>query len=238
MPDYNDFAPLYDFSLVEKAIQTFFVTVAADRFVAPPDDIDPALEQWSPGDLIPFFTAFQAALFQKHRPRIAIDLNNISPINPLRLIIDANEQLQCDWWRARLTFWIVTRPSYAYHTQMRGALLALIAQLAPPSGATQTAPIGVNQYLDKHEVTGCWPSDLSTAVTPQDGHYVSPIVCNLDFAMRPDAWPGGQWTGPLPAPQPGTPSAPAGYNYVPLIDSVTGQLVTLTIRDGVITIAE
>ena len=78
MATYADFAPFYEFSRLEVAVQAHFV--ASGAFVSPPDDTADNKETWTPAaGIVPIFTAFQAATFQKNRPRVSIDLQNIAP---------------------------------------------------------------------------------------------------------------------------------------------------------------
>jgi hypothetical protein len=193
-PTFNDFAPLYDFSLVEKAVQAFFCSDALDApFVAPKDDDDPDREKWTAGaDGIAFYTAFQALTFTKCRPRVFIGLNNITEY-PSAKIIDANGVLRSSAWKAALKFGIITEPNYVLHTALCSTVLAIIPQLQPlptPDGSG-IAQGGVNKFLQYHEVGLFALADASTHITPEDGNYNSPINVNITFSVRASAWPGG-----------------------------------------------
>jgi hypothetical protein len=197
MPNFNDFAPLYDFSLIEKAVQAFFCSDDLNApFVAPKDDDDPNREQWSAGpDGIAFYTAFQALTFQKCRPRVYISLNGITEF-PSAKIIDANGVLRPSAWKASLKFGIITAPGYVLHTALRSTMLAIIPQLQPlptPDGSGISQG-GVNKYLQYHEMGQFAMADASTHITPEDGNYNSPINVNITFSVRASAWPGGTTT--------------------------------------------
>lgn len=197
MPSFPDFAPLYDFSLIEEAVQNFFCSpTIGGAFVAPADDDDPDREQWTAGaDKIAFYTAFQALTFRKCRPRVYTSLNNI--IELPGHIIDVNGVLRAKSWRARLTFGVITAASYSIHTSLRAAVLAIIPQLQPlptPDGSGIAAG-GLNRYLQYHELGQFAMADNSTHITIEEGAYTSPINCLLTFSVRATAWPGGTVTG-------------------------------------------
>jgi hypothetical protein len=200
MPDFTDFAPLYDFSLIEKAVQQFFVSLASSvptavPFVQPADDDDPNRGTWTaPDGTIAFYTAFQNETFQKVRPRIYCQLNNITDIKAY--IVDVNNTLRPKAWRATMMFGIVTKPSYNLHTSLRSQIEAIIPQLQPlmtPDG-TGVLQGGLNALLTLHEVGAFSVASTSTHIAPEDGTYNSVIPCDIAFNVRATAWPGGVLT--------------------------------------------
>jgi len=191
MIDPAAIAPIYDFSLIEKAIQSYFCSDEDWPFVKPPSENDGDAwknrETWMPGGKIPFFTAYETLIFQKHRPRVGIDLNNISPLQmPVRGHVDADGNLRNEWWRANLIIACVTVPNYTLHVQLRGIVMAIAAAMAAPTQDAQ--PTGANQYLAFHEITDCWDTNNNTIIHPEDGNYLSRINYNLTFAVKPSAW--------------------------------------------------
>ena len=200
-PTFSDFAALYDFTLIEQAVQAYFCDEGlGGAFVKPPDDDDDTRGKWVPeGGKIAFYTAYQAMTFQKCRPRVYIGGFSVSEI-PNSHVIDANGVLRSKAWRGRMMIGVVTLPNYAQHIALRSAVLAILPQLQPvpvPDGSGVAAG-GVNGFLQYHEVGQLAPSDLTTHITPEDGNYHSPINVALTFSVRATAWPGEPWTA-LPA---------------------------------------
>jgi hypothetical protein len=195
MIDLDTLKPVYDFSLIEKAVQTYFCRDDIGKFVAPPTENGPGWDEretWNPAARIPIFTAFETLLWKKQRPRVGIDLNGINEV-ARSWVIDADQALRAKSWNARLTFGIVTEPSYTLHTQLRALVSAIIPQLGPrfEPDRSGVAAGGINQYLQLHQLATIAATDNSTRVTPQDGIYFSPINCAVTFSVRPSAWPGG-----------------------------------------------
>lgn len=188
MPDYTDFNPLYDWSLLEKGVQDYFVS--SGTFVAPPGETDPSRETWlPPTGVIPFFTALEEQLFQKHRPRVSVDINEINPLKvPAYGKVDANGVVRNHTWKAGLVLTIVTPANYTYHTALRAEVFSL-GQLICPMVANPQEKIGVNQFLTKHCFNTCVDAQNSTGIHPEQGHYISTLNFNLTFSIRPDAWP-------------------------------------------------
>jgi hypothetical protein len=197
MPDFNDFAPLYAFGLIEKAVQAFFCADALGAsFAAPLDDDDPARETWTPPDGgIAFYTAFQADTFQKVRPRVWVALNNIVEF-PSARVLDANGVYRASAWRGVLAVGIITEPNYLKHTELRARVAAILPQLQPlPTldGSGVTAG-GVNALLKYHEVGQFAMSECSTHILPEHGYYQSSLNVAITFSVRVTAWPGGTQT--------------------------------------------
>jgi hypothetical protein len=191
---FSDFQPLYDFSLIEKAVQALFVGVDGGVFVAPLDDNDPAREQWTAGaGNIAFYTAFQALTFQLCRPRVFIGLHSVNCITGA-YAVDSNGNLREKAWRGQMLIGIITEPNYTLHTQLRSAVLAIIPQVLGAVTVTDFPNTGINALLAYHQVSEFYSSDASTSVTPEDGNYQSAITVKLAFSVRPDKWPSGMLT--------------------------------------------
>ena len=193
MIDPSAMANLYDFSLIERAVQTYFCQDAIGLFTKPVDDNDPAKETWTPSSgLIPVFTAFQAATFRKNRPRVGLDLNNINAM-PAAQIVDADDVIRTKAWTAALRFNLVTEANYITHTQLRAMVAGIIPQLAPRVRADGTGILdaGANLFLTYHEIGRVELADNSTHIAPQEGAYSSALNCVLAFSVRATAWPGG-----------------------------------------------
>jgi hypothetical protein len=195
-PTFQNFAPLYDFSLIERGIQDFFVSLPGSVFNAPLDDDDPDREKWSagPGN-IAFYTALQALTFTKCRPRVAIGLHNVNHIRQA-YALDANGNLREKAWQGSCRFWIVTEPNYKLHTQLRAKVLAIIPQvLGVITPDNSQFPItGINSLLKYHQVAEFWARDVSTSITPEEGNYQSEIPVELSFSVLPTVWPAGMQT--------------------------------------------
>lgn len=190
MATYADFAPFYDYSQLEQAIQSHFV--ASGAFAKPPDDSDDTKENWTPTTgVIPIFTAFQAATFQKNRPRVAIDIQNISPSQqPPKQIPCVDTILRTYLWKATLHLTIETTADYTAHVALRAAVTALAEMIAPGIPSTTTgSTIGANQYLTNFVIAYVQDNGQSTMVHSDEGHYHSQITYNLTFGWRLDLLP-------------------------------------------------
>ena len=182
----SSFANLYDWSLIERAVQSYLA--AADGiFVAPPTD--DTRGEWSPGaGNVAIVTAFEANIFQQARPRVAIDLNEIAPFQPLKLKEDANGQLRPMLYRANLRLGIVTEEDYTKHVNLRSYVASLADSFVPMTrGGDGTT--GVNAHLTYHVVSYLAGGGNSTSITPEDGYYVSVLNYQIIFAVRETAWP-------------------------------------------------
>lgn len=178
------YSHIYDFSLIEKALQSYFI--AAGGMVAPPDEGDETREEWIPdAGKVAMFTAFEAAIFQKARPRVACFLNGISNHStPPKAIADHNGALRNVLWRANLTLEIITAPSYTAHVALRSQVAALAEMIAPMVASPSTA-IGVNQYLQYHRVNLVVPQGLDTSISLGEGFYGSQLNYQLTFSVPP-----------------------------------------------------
>lgn len=177
---------LYDFSEIETALQSYFV--ASGGMVAPPAENDASREDWTAGDgNVAFFTAFQAAIFQKSRPRVACLLNGIqNATNPGHMIEDNNGALRNTLWRGQLTFDLITGPSYTAHVDLRAKVMALAEMIAPMVRDT-TKLIGANQYLTNHLINYVAPQGLDTSIAIGQGYYGSQLTYQLTFSVPPPA---------------------------------------------------
>jgi hypothetical protein len=193
---WQDLQNIYDWALIEKAVQAFFIAVPQSPFVMP----DP---KWQEGnddhiDLdgkIAFFTAFEEKKFQKVRPRVSIALININEF-PGMEVLDANGTLRADSWTARLNFTIATKTDYDYHRTVRAGVNAIIPMCQPNlnPGGTLIQTTGLNSILQFHEVGTLKIQNEDTKVQAQAGYYRSDISTNLTFSARVNAWPGGLQT--------------------------------------------
>lgn len=183
MTTYEDFESRFDFSLIEVGIQTHFVST--DEFAKPPADTDAAKKDWTPEvGTIPIFTALEAAVFQKHRPRVALDLNSIAPSAfPPKQQADDRGILRNMIWKAGLSFHIVTKADYFYHKSLRAKVAAICSEIAPMVANTSLA-IGVNQFTKFHQIIYVQDNGQDTTITPEDGCYKSNLQYQIQFAWR------------------------------------------------------
>lgn len=189
MSTATDFIPFFDYSLIEAGIQSHFV--ASGNFEQPANETDPDRESWSPDPAkTPFFTAFEAALFQKFRPHVAIDLSNVAPVSfQAQAIVDASQIVRPTLYRGVVNFTVTTDSNYLKHTQLRAYVAALAMEIAPyvPQGVSST--IGANQYLTHHVITNFNDAGQDTTVTPDEGYYTSRLTFNITFGWRRDKLP-------------------------------------------------
>jgi hypothetical protein len=172
---------LYDFSAIETAIQTFFVK--AGGMVAPPNEDAPNRETWTPEGSVAFFTAFQAAIFQKARPRVGCFITGITNATaPGHFLIDNNGALRNNLWRGQLTLEVITAPRYALHTDLRATVQAL-AEMIAPQVSDPAALIGANQYLTLHHINYVLPQNLDTQISIEDGFYGSQLNYQITFSV-------------------------------------------------------
>ena len=240
MTDYTKFAPLYDFSLIERAVQDFFCSPALNApFIAPPNDLTTNREAWTAGvDKIAFYTAFQANVYQPCRPRIYVALNNISEFTSERML-DDSAVYRATAWRGVLRFGIVTAPNYEEHTGVRSVVLAILPQLQPvfnPDG-TGIAGGGINAFLVYHEVGVFALSSASTHITPEDGNYHSTFDVSVSFSVRYGSWPIGVNGGTLNPITAGPPPA-MGYRSIQMIDQGNGLPATIYVSNNAVWVSE
>lgn len=195
-PTYQAFAPLYDFSGIEKAVQAYFCGIAGGTFEKPRDDEDPQREKWAPdAGNVAFYTAFQALTFQKCRPRVYISGFSINELK--QYVLDAAGILRNKAWTGRMNFGVVTKPDYTYHTQLRAAVTAILPELQPlpvPADGSAIGTSGLNALLKIHEMGQFEMVAQDTIITPEDGNYRSMIPVALTFSVRATAWPRGTLT--------------------------------------------
>jgi hypothetical protein len=189
MPTFNDFAPLYNFCLIDEAVQAFFV--GTNLFVQPLNDTDSGREKWIPvASKTPFYTAFQAATFTKCNPRVASELNGIMPYgSPPQMILDANNQLRIRGWRATLNLTVITPANYDQHTKLRGLVQSIVATMVPNIATIDVS--GLNANLQYHEIGVIWDDGNTTGIHIEKGFYASLLKYAITFGIRASAWPGG-----------------------------------------------
>jgi len=170
--------------------------------------------------------------FQKARPRVECFVTVGAPVgNPPHFVLDVNGVRRENGWHATVELAVITAAEPKIHRAYRAGVRNVMA-------SADDVLVGSNDYLPWHEVTQCFSAGSSRTLEPEKGTFLTHLTYDIIFAIQPSAWPGGLWNGTLsPPPSPGADAA-RGYPALPLIDAVTGQLVTLTIKDGVITIAE
>ena len=191
--NFTIFLPFYDFSVIEAAIQQLFTTVDGSFFVAPLGETDAARKDWTPGaGNVVFYTVANQLVFQECRPRVAIRLHNVNHIKDA-YVIDVNGNLREKAWQGSMDFGIVTEPNYAYHAQLRAAVLAIIPQVIGKVSADNSSfgTTGVNALLTSFQVSEFWTRNCSTEVIKESGAYVSLIPVELAFSVPPSAWPAG-----------------------------------------------
>jgi hypothetical protein len=203
-PTFTDFAPLFDFSQWEIAVQAFFcdATQGGGIFVKPPDEHDPNRENWTPANgAVAFFTGRESAIFQRARPRVDLSPVEFSVFQDAK-VIDANGRLQQRMFAVPLTLHVITKADYAYHCSFLATVRAIVAQMNPvlsdpATGQPAIATTGLNAFLTTHELSriedaggpafgGKWTAD--------EGYFLTPLKYNAIFAVRASAWPAGNQT--------------------------------------------
>jgi len=173
LPNY---ASIYDFSKIEQAVQSYFISTG---LYAAPDMTQP--ETWAPAaSIVPAFTAFESEMFQKHRPRVAFFLNSITPLN--KWVADANGALRNNQWRGNLLVEVITAPDYTTHTALRCQVAALFEMIAPMV-ADPTQLIGANQYLTQHIISYCTAQNADTSIHVEQGFFGSQLNYQLTFGV-------------------------------------------------------
>ena len=191
---FADFQPLYDFTLIEKAVQSVFVNCDGSVFIAPPDDSDPTRESWTaPMGNIGFYTAYQVLTFTQCRPRVFSGLTKINSVRGA-YAVDANGNMREKAWTGMYQLGIITAPDYTIHTQLRSMVLAIIPQVLGAVTVTDFPNTGANAILQYHQISQFDAHDISTAITPAEGNYQSTIPVNLAFSVKPTAFPAGMIT--------------------------------------------
>ena len=191
---FADVQPIYDFTVIEKAVQQMFASIA--QFSIPPWDDDPKAAEWTPPPYTTaFYTAFQSLVFQKCRPRVYIAAFNFQHVRQA-YAIDADNNLREKAWTGTMRLGIISEPNYKEHTELRSKVLAVIPQIL--SGITpdnsKFATTGINAQLYKHQVNEFYAESLNTVVIPEEGTYRSTINIKLAFSVLPSAFPAGMIT--------------------------------------------
>lgn len=188
---FSDFHSIYDFTVIEKAVQQMFANIAF--FSVPPCDGDPAQPSWTPpANTTAFYTAFQALVFQKCRPRVYIASFDFQTVRQA-YAIDANNNLREKAWTGSIRLGVITEPDYRKHTELRAKVLSIVPMIMP--GVTfnnsELTGTGINQFLFQHQITEFYVDNLSTQVIPDEGTYRSTINIKTAFSVLPSAWPPG-----------------------------------------------
>ena len=189
--NFQDFIHFYDFSVIETAVQTLFTTVDGSFFVAPLGETATARKDWTPGEgNVAFYTVANQLVFQECRPRVAIRLHNVNHIRNA-YALDVNGNMREKAWQGSMDFGIVTEPNYAYHAQLRAAVLAIIPQVIGQitDDNSTFATTGINALLTNFQVSEFWSRNASTEVVKESGAYCSLIPVELAFSVPPTAWP-------------------------------------------------
>lgn len=176
-------------SEIETGVQSFFA--ATGSFVAPPSEDSDTRETWQPNDgVTPCFTAFQAQLFQKHKPRIALELNGVKPFSyQSQAIVDDRGIIRPTLYVGTLSFSIVTAENYTEHTDLRALVAVLCNEIAPFVQQGTSSTIGANQYLTNFVIVRVDDNGQETNIMPDDGYYMSALSYPITFAWRRDQLP-------------------------------------------------
>ena len=183
---------LYDWSLIEKAFQSFCVAYGPGPFSVPTVPMANGEEVESPDGLVPIYTAKDVLTFQLSRPRVWTLLHSVNEMENVRVVTPDNV-LRAAAWRGQLKIGFVTKVDYNYHTQLRALVLALIPACQPnisPDNSL-TSSTGLNSILQYHEVGLFQAQNASTTITPQEGYFRSDLQVNLQFSVRRNQWPAG-----------------------------------------------
>jgi len=181
-PTPASYASLYDFSLIEKAVQAYFLDTGL--FSAPPDENDPARESWAPVAGKPaVFTAYDAAVFQKAIPRVACYLSSISPATATpRGVVDSLGAIRNNLWKANLALEIITAPNYTQHTALRSLVTAL-GEMLVPQLSDPTNDIGANKFSTTYFLAYCVAQNHTTQINAHEGFYGSQLNYQLTFGV-------------------------------------------------------
>lgn len=176
------FASLYAFDNLEKAVQSYFVSTGI--FAQPPDEDDPARADWVPGTgAIACVTVREAAIFQKHTPRVTIMLNSLKPSSvPMKQIADGNGALRNYLWTGTLTLGVLTEANYGRHLELRQTVHALGEMIAPPV-ADQTLLLGANQFLTNQIIALCVNQQMDFTIEALDSFFGSRLDYQLTFGI-------------------------------------------------------
>ena len=186
MIDPIQFKSLYDFSEVEKSVQAYFVS--GNQFVVPPNEDDPTRETWgAPTGLVPFFTAYEALIFQKSTPRVACQLSGVNALPSIgHGIVDNNGAIRNNLWRGNLMFEVVTGESYKLQCDLRSSVIALAEMIAPMVSDPSVA-LGANKFSGLFQIAKCVSVGFDTHINMEDGFYVSQIPYQIIFGVPESA---------------------------------------------------
>lgn len=194
---FIDLKPLFDFSLFETAIAQFAADPVAGGglFAIPPDEDDPNRANWNPGANIPFLTAVNSLVFQKWTPRVSMLPVSYTP-NYKQLVQDANGVFQNSQFTVPITFFVITKAHYKFHSDLCTTWRALVSTMNPVAVPGQIQTTGLNAFLKYHELGQIRDAGntLNIGETEPKGFYISEIKYNATFAVRAAAWPGGTLT--------------------------------------------
>lgn len=171
-----DFVTCYDFSPLETAVETL---VAA----ANPD--------------LTWLTGFDAAQFQKARPRVECYLDLGAPFGtPAHYHNTVDGARRINGWLGSLRTMVITetlpgateaegaKASYTLHMKWRAFVQSFMATI---DTQLQDNPL----LLPYHQVARCWETPVSSKIAPEAGVYTSQMNHNLIYSIRAGAWPGG-----------------------------------------------
>lgn len=172
-----DFATVYDFSVIESAVEA--LAAAANPDVA-------------------WLTPADAMALKKQRPRIEcyLEPGAVFGSPPHYVNTAADGQRRVNGWQGSLRTRIITpivsgateaeaaQNSYKLHSQYRALVTNILA--------TVDGQLGDNPLLlPYHQVARCWEAGSSPRIAPQEGVYESMMNHNLIYSIRPGAFPGG-----------------------------------------------
>ena len=175
-------AVLYDFSVIETAVQSLAAAT---------------------NDTI-WLTGFNAAQLQKSRPRVECYLENVTIFGdpPHYQLVNPGAQRLVNGWRGSLRTVVITpivpgegvdpaaielsaaQQSYTLHWQYRSFVASLMATIDQQLKSSDS-------FLPYHEIARCWEAGSISKIAPQEGTYTSTMNHNLVFNIRSTAWPGG-----------------------------------------------
>lgn len=183
----QNYAALYDFSTIERAVQSYFCSF--DSFVKPPDNSEDTRESWQAGTgNVAFFTPYELALFQKNRPRVIAQLSAINALTqPGHGIEDGNGALRNNIWKATLRLEITTENKYELHNALRSMVYAL-GEMIAPYVRDSSIKLGVNQYSDTFQLQQCINQNADTGLSAtESGAIQSDILYTITFGLPEQA---------------------------------------------------
>jgi len=189
--NFQDFIPFYDFSVIEAAIQKLFCTVDGSFFETPLGETDNARKDWTPqvGN-VAFYTVANQLVFQECRPRVAIRLKSVHAMANA-YDVDALNTVRGFGWHGIVDFSVVTEMNYAFHSQLRAAVAAIVPQVMPQIVADNSlfSTTGINALLTNFQVSKFFTLDLSTEPNVTQGFYGTVIPVEMEFSTPTRLWP-------------------------------------------------